>query len=773
MTLFVLKLTLLLTLGTALAALLRGRSAATRHFVWTLTLFSALLLAAATWVAPALTVEIPDWRPRTTFVDTAPKAAVNVPTTTRATAQRTDADVAAPAIRNAPIATWWSTAPLATLWMLGVAAMLLWSLAGHLGLARIARRARPVEDDGLIAETLRQSGVTRPVRFGTSTSVSAPVTWGSSHPIVLLPGDAMSWPTERRRAALLHELAHVARNDYLIQLLAGFACALYWFHPVAWFALRRLRRESEQASDDRVLARGMIAPDYATHLVDVAVTARARRFGGLLVLGMACPSHLETRLRALLDETRARNVVSRRAIAVAAVVSLLVLLPLAAARPAIRAAKRVDRTMHGNPIDFGRSFDRMSRAVTRPIGRAFRTIHRSGSTIEVSDVDGPTLSVPQKTISASPGETLLLDLETGGSVEVSGWDEPRVTVDARLGGRDANETRVDVERDSEGVRVRSQFVGSSDSHSTSHQFVIRVPRRFNVRIDSAGGGMSVENVEGLFKGTTGGGGLTLTHVKGTAELSTGGGEIDVDDVDLDGHVSTGGGKVTLTNVRGGLRGSSGSEPVVHVNGSEVRSKDSVWSNSTGSSDSDSVTTYMNDEPNDHPRLPRGAVDISKAGGSVDLDDAPNGARINTGGGDITVGSSSGLVDATTGGGDVRIGPVAGSVRASTGAGDVEITVTDPAGREQSVQVFTGSGNVVVILPATLDAKFDIETAYTRKASPTHIDSVWELDHKPPTDWDSSAGTPRRFVRATGIAGKGRGLVKIKAVNGDITLRRGR
>jgi DUF4097 and DUF4098 domain-containing protein YvlB len=209
----------------------------------------------------------------------------------------------------------------------------------------------------------------------------------------------------------------------------------------------------------------------------------------------------------------------------------------------------------------------------------------------------------------------------------------------------------------------------------------------------------------------------------------------------------------MTNVRGNFQGTSGSE-------SFPRSRSSV-------------TTYMDDHSGDGPATSPGTLRIDKAGGGVNLEGAPNGATIHTGGGRVIVGPSAGNVDVTTGGGSIEVGPVAGSVRASTGAGDVEVTVTDPAGREQSVEVFTGSGDVTVVLPKTLDARFDIETAYTRESSPAHIDSAWELDRKPPTDWDASAGTPRRFVRATGIAGNGRGLVRIKAVNGNVTLRRER
>jgi beta-lactamase regulating signal transducer with metallopeptidase domain/DUF4097 and DUF4098 domain-containing protein YvlB len=768
MTLFVLKLTLLLTSGATLAVLLRHRSAATRHFAWALTLIGALLFAVVAAIGPRIEVTVPDWR--------TPALIKNVSKNVPATAVTrphvpTTGPVVAPSQQTAPARM---LTPV-TVWAMGVAAMLAWLLIGHLGLARIARKATTAPWTALIDEVVADSGVTRPVRVVLSELVLAPMTWGWRHPLVLLPAEAASWPSDRRRAALMHELAHVARNDYLTQLFASLACALYWFHPFAWFSLRRLRRESEQASDDRVLTRGLGASDYATHLVDVAVAARARRFGGLLALGMACPSHLETRLRALLDETRARNGVSRRLTAIAVAVAALILVPLAAARPELRAARQ-----SGKPIDFERVANRLERAVTRPIDRTVRTIELLSTKLDSKLDEKPRGAAAPSSVAASPGETLVLDLETGGSVEVRGWDEARVAVEARLGGRDAKDTNVDVERMGDGVRLHAWYGNRHSSRSSSHEFVIHVPGRFNVSLDSAGGGLSIENVEGVFRGTTGGGDLNLRKVKGRAELSTGGGEIEVSDVELDGHVSTGGGQVTLSNVRGGLRGSSGSGPVIRSGresgtdsetGTETRT--TTRSSTTNLTDSESVTTYMDDVPAQRHSLERGAVQIEKAGGNVELDDAPHGAVISTGGGSITVGAASDFVDASTGGGRIEIGPVAGSVHASTGAGDVVVTLVDPAGREQTVEIFTGSGDVEVVLPATLDAKFEIETAYTRPTAPTHIDSTWELEHQPVTGWDTHEGTARRYVRASGSAGNGRGLVRIKAVNGNVTLRRAR
>jgi hypothetical protein len=162
-----------------------------------------------------------------------------------------------------------------------------------------------------------------------------PVTWGVFSPTILLPAAADEWTPERRRVVLLHELAHVARRDCLTQLLATLCCAVYWFHPGAWWAARRMRVEREEACDDRVLAAGARASDYAGHLVEVARAFRVPR-PLAPAMAMARGGQLQARVLAVLDAGRDRRAVPHGAgIAVSAAV-LAALLPLAVVGPSER-----------------------------------------------------------------------------------------------------------------------------------------------------------------------------------------------------------------------------------------------------------------------------------------------------------------------------------------------------------------------------------------------------------------------------------------------------
>ena len=135
------------------------------------------------------------------------------------------------------------------------------------------------------------------------------MTWGWLRPRILLPAGARNWSQARMRVVVGHEIAHIARGDWALQLLAECLRSVCWFNPLTWVVCARLTRESEQAYDDVVLSLGADGTTYASHLV--ALARAARPHVGLPAVAMAQPSNLERRVTAMLNPDCERNTVSR------------------------------------------------------------------------------------------------------------------------------------------------------------------------------------------------------------------------------------------------------------------------------------------------------------------------------------------------------------------------------------------------------------------------------------------------------------------------------
>jgi beta-lactamase regulating signal transducer with metallopeptidase domain/protocatechuate 3,4-dioxygenase beta subunit len=359
------KATLVLAAAAVAALALRRSSAAARHLAWCLGLAAALAM-------PVLSLALPDWSwrvlpasgdggqiaPTSTANSPAPRPARMIPATglLDETASEEEALMnPAPAARRAsrpttasPIAptsgpSWRIPAPswswLWAAWLAGALAVLTPPLAGRIALRRLTRDAEPIDDAAwtdLLRDLSAQLGLARGVTLLRSPRAAMPMTWGGIRPAVLLPAEADSWSLDRRRAVLLHELAHVQRFDCLTQLIARAACALYWFNPLAWLAARRMRIERERACDDVVLLAGARASEYADHLLEIARGLRAPR-AALAALEMARPSQLEGRLVAILDPDRRRGGPGRKAAALAMLAAIAAVLPLAMLRVGARA----------------------------------------------------------------------------------------------------------------------------------------------------------------------------------------------------------------------------------------------------------------------------------------------------------------------------------------------------------------------------------------------------------------------------------------------------
>jgi TonB family protein len=303
-----LKVSLVIIIGLTAASFLRGRSAALRHWILATTIVAAMAVPVLEWIVPAWQVQIrrADATPRQP-IGNAEQA--ETPSLGPIEITETVTAVVAPSVAAK------NSARAVTLaWILGAAASLLVFAAGLARLFWLASRAQPVRAENwtrIADEIGRASNIRRPITLLQSQHPSLLVTWGVLRPKVLIPDAALHWDEERIRIVLRHELAHIRRGDWAVQLAGELLRAAYWFNPLLWIACARLRLESERACDDEVLNGGVDGPEYATHLLELARALKAEHAPRLPAPAVARSSSLERRIRAMLDVHLTRKPATR------------------------------------------------------------------------------------------------------------------------------------------------------------------------------------------------------------------------------------------------------------------------------------------------------------------------------------------------------------------------------------------------------------------------------------------------------------------------------
>jgi TonB family protein len=312
----------LLALVLATLPLLRRRSAAVRHAVLATGLFAAGIVVPLCWLMPAWSVTVP----------AAPAASLAMRGTVETVA------LPVPPAADATGVPWPDPATLAAgVWVVG-------ALSGLGALAVSLRRFRRIAADArlildgpwprLAAECAGHSPIGRRVVLLETATPGILATWGWRHPRILVPVHARGWSDARIRVVLRHELAHVGRGDWLVQVASETVRALHWANPLFWIACRRLRLESERACDDAVLREGVAAADYAAHLVDILRHARRSSVPAAAMVPMARPSTLQRRIATMLNTHLPRGPISGRALALVITCLVAVAVPMASVRAA-------------------------------------------------------------------------------------------------------------------------------------------------------------------------------------------------------------------------------------------------------------------------------------------------------------------------------------------------------------------------------------------------------------------------------------------------------
>ncbi|MGA3189725.1 MAG: M56 family metallopeptidase [Bryobacteraceae bacterium] len=191
---------------------------------------------------------------------------------------------------------------LAPLWMAGVLLFQLRCLASWIGAARLRRigvcGAPDAWFERLDALRLRLR-MTRSVALLESCFAEVPAVIGHLRPVILVPvGLLAGLPAGQVEAILLHELAHIRRGDYLVNLMQTVVEGLLFYHPAVWWISTVIRAERENCCDDLVVATSGDAHEYATALAALAENRWTMREPALAATG----GNLVKRIRRLLAQ---------------------------------------------------------------------------------------------------------------------------------------------------------------------------------------------------------------------------------------------------------------------------------------------------------------------------------------------------------------------------------------------------------------------------------------------------------------------------------------
>ena len=367
-----------------------------------------------------------------------------------------------------PLQVWWSTrlAPwlptIVVLWIGGVLALSLNLLRGWIQIQRLLRRATPMTASiwparlRLMADRL---GIRQAVRLVKSARVDVPAVIGWLRPAIVVPVSVVAALSPAHLDAILaHELAHIRRRDYLVNLVQSVVETLLFYHPAVWWVSRRIRVEREHCCDDLAASLCDSRLAYASALASLE-TLRAQ--SPALVMP-ATGGVLLHRIRRLV-EPRSSIPEFSGGFAMCVVATLLLLITQVTATPP--------------PVDTPAFLPAAAPATMAPVVAAAEPLaaktgpQAQSSSIEGTVVDGngglipgarvtltsATSAVTNTNTTDARGRFVFTNLPAGPydiEVSITGFRTSRGRVDLRAGQRSVTRVRMEVGKLAEEITIR-------------------------------------------------------------------------------------------------------------------------------------------------------------------------------------------------------------------------------------------------------------------------------------------------------------------------------
>jgi hypothetical protein len=385
----------------------------------------------------------------------------------------------------------------------------------------------------------------------------------------------------------------------------------------------------------------------------------------------------------------------------------------------------------------------------------------------------------EKSYSVESGEQLVIKSDTG-SVDIKTWNKNEVGIWIQKESRKSDsldEYLISLEKSNGEVTIMGE---APRSNRVSVRYRIQVPASFDVEVDTGGGFITVDDINGTVnvdtsggsisignvsggdvKADTSGGSIEIGNATGTVYANTSGGNIEVGNVEGDLTVDTSGGSIRIGDVQGEskIETSGGSIKVAH-GGTETEANTSGGNIEIGPSSGDVIV----DTSGGNIRVANasGNVKADTSGGSVKVEGSTGWVEVDSSGGSLFVGSSGSYVKADTSGGNITIEQARGFIEADTSGGHIEAELlkVEP-GVDAHVKLSSSGGDLRLTIPRSMAATVDAQIKITRRATRDY--SVYS---EPPL---KLTGEDTDKVRASGEINGGGDKLVFRTTNGDIFI----
>ena len=357
----------------------------------------------------------------------------------------------------------------------------------------------------------------------------------------------------------------------------------------------------------------------------------------------------------------------------------------------------------------------------------------------------------------SPGGTLTLESDAG-AIEIKTWDENRVRVRVRNPGG----FEVDMDQSGNDVNVVADSSGGLFGLRRSNiSFSVDVPIAYNVELNTGGGSIDVDDINGEVEADTSGGSIRVGVVTGgDVNVDTSGGSIDIEKVDGDVVADTSGGSINIGDVTGDVRADTSGGRITIANVQGNINADTSGGNIEVGEGGGSVQL---DTSGGSIRAgwAQGPIRADTSGGNINLAGSATSVYADTSGGNITIDGSEGPVEADSSGGNIAVSNARSAVKADTSGGRIEVEITATSGSvDGSIDLDTSGGDITLRIPSNLRATVRADLEVSRRS---------RGDYRIYTDFPLSVQDDDGDIVGRGDINGGGSPISLRTTNSDIYI----